>query len=109
MNDIFFRQSTGQEQKRETPREKSLLNAAGVQVGQAIEWAHGNMPSSLTERERRNICAALGVKKINEPRCLEIKRCMATMTCARIVKHFKGRRGFSESWITKVHAALSRG
>jgi hypothetical protein len=89
------------------PQKNSLLDAVGLKVGQAIVWEHGNVPESLTERERRLICQRLNVKRINEARCLQIKRLSATLSCAKIVEKFKGKRGYSESYITKVHAALS--
>ena len=105
---IFHKQTISTaRQPRPQPQKNSLLDAVGLNVGQAIVWEHGNMPESLTERERRLICQRLNVKRINEARCLQIKRMSATMTCAKIVEQFRGKRGYSESFITKVHAALS--
>jgi len=91
---------------------KSLIEAYGISVVedgvQRVVWNHGNMPAELTEREKVEIKRMLGVKSINDPRCLEIKRMAVTMTAPQIVKAAKGRRGWSKSMVTKVLAALSR-
>lgn len=91
----------------EPVKKQSLLTIDGIEVGQSIVWDTGAIPDRLTDAERREICKRLGVKRVNEARCLQIKRCAATMSVNRIVRLFKGRTGFSESTIQKVHAALS--
>lgn len=98
-----------QPHKETSIREKrvALSDVPGVAVGGSIEWAHGNVPTELTDRERSAICEALGTKKINEPRCIQMKKMFLTLTCAQIAERMKGRRGWSYSALTKVHAALS--
>lgn len=93
---------------KEREKKITILDAPGVAVGMGIEWKVGNIPNEITERDRIEVCKALGVKQIKKAKCLLIKQMMITHTCAQIVAHFKGRRGWSESWITKVHSALSK-
>jgi len=90
------------------PAPKSLTDAHGVVEGNGIAWQHGNAPTTLTGAEKKEICRALGVKQVKEAKALMIKRYMVTKSCAQIVAAFKGRKGWSESYITKVHSALSK-
>lgn len=94
---------------KESIQEKrvALSDVPGVAVGKSIVWEHGNVPTKLTGRERDAICEALGTKKINEPRCIQMKKMFLTLTCAQIAQKMKGRKGWSYSTLTKVHAALS--
>mgnify|MGYP003440106844 FL=1 len=87
---------------------KSLTDAHGVVEGNGISWQHGNAPTTLTGAEKKEICRALGVKQVKEAKALMIKRYMVTKSCAQIVAAFNGRKGWSESYITKVHSALSK-
>lgn len=92
---------------KEREKKVTILDAPGVEVGQAVEWKVGNIAATITERDRAEICRALGVKQVKTAKCLTVKQMMNTKTCAQIIAYFKGRRGWSASWITKVHAALS--
>ena len=93
---------------KEREKKITILDAPGVDVGRAVEWKVGNIAATITERDRAEICRALCVKQIKTAKCLTVKQMMSTKTCAQIITYFKGRRGWSESWITKVHAALSK-
>jgi len=91
-----------------TPR-KSLLNAPGADMGNGvIEWGGSEALTGLTEREVELVKKKLGVKRVNYIRTLAVKSLMKSKSCAEIVRHFRGRKGYRESTIKHTHAALSQ-
>lgn len=94
--------------EKSTGAKPSLMDAVGVPVGKSIEWAHGNTPTALTEREKQLIREKCRVKSVNVPRCLQVKQMLVTMTPAQVVKKNKGRKGFGERTVYGIHAALSQ-
>ena len=89
-------------------KKPSLLEARGVQVGKSIVWGESNVCNELTEIEIEAIKKHTGRKTVNYVRALAIKSLMQSKTCAQIVRHFKGRQGYSERTIKGIHAALSK-
>jgi hypothetical protein len=87
---------------------KTLLDASGVQVGQAIEWAHGGNASEITDAERRALLECCGWKEVRYWKALAVKSLMATKSCAEIVRHFRARKGMKESTVKNIHRALSK-
>lgn len=87
---------------------KSLITAPGVQVGKSVVWGASNVCAELTEAEIEAIKKYTGRKKVNYVRALAIKSLMQSKTCADIVRHFRGKRGYSERTIKGIHSALSK-
>ena len=85
----------------------SLLTAQGVVTEQpggiVVEWGT-DTPAALTEAEIKAVRAA-GFRPFKAE---AVKALMGHKTCAEIVRHFKGRRGFSASTVRHIHAALSK-
>lgn len=85
----------------------SLLTAKGVVTEQTggivVEWGT-NAPTTLTEAEIKAVRAA-GFRPFKGE---VVKALMGHKSCAEIVRHFKGRRGFSASTVRHIHAALSK-
>lgn len=94
------------ERAAQTPA-PSLLNVQGVVTEQTggivVEWGT-DAPKALTEAEIKAVRAA-GFRPFKAE---AIKALMGHKTCAEIVRHFKGRRGFSASTVRHIHAALSK-
>lgn len=84
----------------------SLLTAQGVVTEQpggiVVEWGT-DTPAALTEAEIKAVRAA-GFRPFKAE---AVKALMGHKTCAEIVRHFKGRRGFSASTVRHIHAALA--
>ena len=95
-------------QERTQTKTPTLANAPGVKVGLSIVWEHGNKSDGLTPVEVQTIRKETGHKSLNDFRILQIKNLMQTKTCAQIVAHFRGRKGYSERTIKRYHAALSK-
>lgn len=97
--------------KKATPRpkvEKDLSKVPGVQKGGAIVWAHGNAAEYLSNAERAALLECCGWKDVHEGKALRVKELMPSKTCAQIIAHFRGRKGWKESTIKNIHRALSR-
>lgn len=94
-------------QPRKSP---TLADAPGVVVnnGLTIEWAATNAGADLTAQELEAVRKEAGVKSVNTVKVLQIKSLMRTKTCAQIVAHFRGRKGYRERTIKRYHAALSK-
>lgn len=88
----------------------TLADAPGVVVngGLTIEWAATNAVSNLTATELENVRKETGVQHLNTAKVLQIKALMRTKTCAQIVAHFRGRKGYRERTVKRYHAALSK-
>ncbi len=88
----------------------TLADAPGVMVndGRTIEWAATNAGADLTAQELENVRKETGIKSVNTAKVLQIKTLMRTKTCAQIVAHFRGRKGYRERTIKRYHAALSK-
>lgn len=88
----------------------TLADAPGVVVndGLTIEWATTNAGANLTAAELENVRNEAGVQRLNTAKVLQIKALMRTKTCAQIVAHFRGRKGYRERTIKRYHAALSK-
>lgn len=99
------KQSTAQPTKHPT-----LADAPGVVVndGRTIEWAATNAGADLTAQELDAVRKETGMKSVNTVKVLQIKALMRTKTCAQIVAHFRGRKGYRERTIKRYHAALSK-
>lgn len=82
----------------------SLLNAQGVITDNGtVVWGEIT-PTALTDAEIKAVRAA-GFRPFKAE---AVKALMGHKTCAEIVRHFKGRRGFSASTVRHIHAALSK-
>jgi len=82
----------------------SLLTAKGVVTDNGtVVWGEAT-PTTLTEAEIKAVRAA-GFRPFKGE---AIKALMGHKSCAEIVRHFKGRRGFSASTVRHIHAALSK-
>lgn len=101
-------------QKKQKPaqprRVPTLADAPGVVVnnGLTIEWAATNQGANLTPQELEAVRKEAGAKTANAAKILQIKALMRTKTCAQIVAHFRGRKGYRERTIKRYHAALSK-
>ena len=71
-------------------------------------WAHGSGDKPLTPAQLEFIRRETGCKSLNVVRIQAIKAMMRTKTCAQIVAHFRGRKGYKERTIKRYHAALSK-
>lgn len=81
----------------------SLLTAKGVVTDNGtVVWGEAT-PTTLTEAEIKAVRAA-GFRPFKGE---AIKALMGHKSCAEIVRHFKGRRGFSASTVRHIHAALA--
>lgn len=91
-------------------RVPTLADAPGVVVnnGLTIEWAATNAGADLTAQELEAVRKETGMKSVNTVKVLQIKALMRTKTCAQIVAHFRGRKGYRERTIKRYHAALSK-
>lgn len=89
------------------PSAPSLLTAQGVVTEQTggivVEWGT-DAPTTLTDAEIKAVRAA-GFRPFKGE---AVKALMGHKSCAEIVRHFKGRRGFSASTVRHIHAALSK-
>jgi hypothetical protein len=85
---------------------KSLIDAPAVVTeqtgGMVVVWGEG-APTGLTSDEIEAVRKA-GHRLFKGE---AVKALMGHKTCAQIVAHFKGRRGYSASTIRHIHAALS--
>lgn len=88
-------------------KKPSLLTAPGVLEGKAIVWGVSNVCAELTEQEIEAIKKHTGRKTVNYVRAMAIKSLMQSKTCAQIVRHFRGKRGYGQTTIKNIHAALS--
>lgn len=86
----------------------ALEDVPGVTEGKSIVWAHGNQPSTISEREKTLIKKACGLKTVNVSRCLHIKTLLLSRSPAEIIRLNKGRRGYGERMVYGIHAALSK-
>jgi hypothetical protein len=108
--DIRPRASSGKPARKAPPTKRpTLADAPGVVVngGLTIEWAATNAGADLTAAELENVRKRTGLKSLNAAKVLRIKTLMRTKTCAQIVQHFAGRKGYCERTIRRYHAALS--
>ena len=100
--------------KKTTPapprRVPTLVDAPGIQVNDGLtwEWAATNVGADLTAQELEAVRNETGIKSVNAAKVLQIKALMRTKTCAQIVAHFRGRKGYRERTIKRYHAALSK-
>lgn len=96
--------------KAQPRRVPTLADAPGVVVngGLTIEWAATNQGANLTPQELDAVRRETGAKSVNTVKILQIKALMRTKTCAQIVAHFRGRKGYRERTIKRYHAALSK-
>ena len=83
-----------------------ITKAPGVSDGLGIVWEVGNVSGELSDAEKAAVVRRYRAKP-NWARVSEIKRMLCVMPVSKVVKAGMGRRGWSESSITKIAAALS--
>lgn len=79
--------------------------------GMTTVWETGNVSSELTEIEMKVLRADMGKNSLDGNkyvRALMVKQLMLVKTCAQIVRHFAGKKDYSERTIKRIHAALSK-
>jgi len=79
--------------------------------GLTTVWETGNVSSELSEIEMKVIRAEMGKNSLEGNkyvRALMVKQLMLVKTCAQIVRHFAGKKDYSERTIKRIHAALSK-
>lgn len=96
--------------QRDIRKVVSLADAPAILVndGKTLEWSFGNATAAVTPDELKKVSRATGIQTLNPEKVRQIKSLMLTMTCAQIVKHFRGRNGYAERTIKRYHAALSK-
>lgn len=100
---------TSDSNKAEVRQRPNLFSAPGhEQRAGVIEWGGSECLTGLTEREVDLVKKKLGTKSVNYTRTLAVKSLMQSKTCAQIVQHFRGKKGYRESTIKHTHAALSQ-
>jgi hypothetical protein len=96
--------------KQQQYKAPTLLDAPGAveNDGKTIVWGGAQSLYGLTSREIELVKQKLGTKSIDYIRTEQIKGLMASKSCAEIVQHFRGRKGYRSSVIKHTHAALSQ-
>lgn len=88
----------------------TLLDAAGYFENdrKTIVWGGTESAHGLTPLEVELVKKSLRTKSIDFVRTQQIKSLMASKSCAQIVQHFRGKKGYKQSTIKHTHAALSQ-
>lgn len=88
----------------------ALVDAPGrlENDGKTIVWGGTSTITGLTDREIELVKKKLKTQTVDYLRTEQVKALMETKTCAEIVMHFRGKKGYRSSTIKHTHAALSQ-
>jgi len=90
----------------------TLADAPGVEVlvdgVKVVKWEHGNRSTELTPDECERLKVCCGWKRVQKFKALQVKGLMSTKGRNQIIKHFKGKKGYSPSTIANIFRALSK-